>query len=58
MSVNMQHELMDRKEEFFDGRETFGNLNDGMFGDGVNSCSTSPLEGELAVDPDTCGMCG
>lgn len=58
MAVNIQQELIEKKEEYLDGRETFGNLTDSLFGDGVKSCSTSPLEGALLADPDSCGMCG
>lgn len=46
------------KEEFNDTKDEFGDLGDTMFGDGVKSCSASPLEDALLVDPDSCRMCG
>ncbi|KAK4887817.1 hypothetical protein RN001_004088 [Aquatica leii] len=58
MAVNIQPDIIDRKEEFLDGREMFGDLSETMFGDGSKSCSSSPLEGDLLTDPDSCGMCG
>ncbi|KAF5304532.1 hypothetical protein FQA39_LY09583 [Lamprigera yunnana] len=58
MAVNIQQDLNDRKEEFLDGKGLFGDLSETMFGDGTKSCSSSPLEGDLLSDPDSCGMCG
>ncbi|KAK5644293.1 hypothetical protein RI129_008138 [Pyrocoelia pectoralis] len=58
MAVNIQQDLMDRKEDLLDGRELFADLSETVFGDGSKSCSSSPLEGDLLIDPDSCGMCG
>lgn len=58
MAVNIQQDLMDRKEDLLDGRELFADLSETVFGDGSKSCSSSPLEGDLLTDPDSCGMCG
>lgn len=46
------------KEEFTDSKDDFGDLGGTMFGDGVKSCSSSPLEDALLVDPDSCRLCG
>lgn len=39
-------------------KEDFADLSGTMFGDGVKSCSGSPLEDALLVDSDNCGLCG
>lgn len=51
MNVNGKDEVDSTKEEF-------GDLAGTMFGDGVKSCSVSPLEDALLVDSDNCGLCG
>lgn len=51
MSTNAKDELIDSKDDF-------GDLAGTMFGDGVKSCSVSPLEDALLVDSDNCGLCG
>lgn len=40
-----------------DVQDELGDLSNTMFADGLKSCSSSPLEGGLLGDPDTCGIC-
>lgn len=40
-----------------DVQEELDDLSNTLFGDGLKSCSSSPLDGGLLGDPDTCGIC-